>query len=504
LNKIVQSRRAFLRAGAAVGTASLSLSFPHIALAQNAAPAVHTGNRNLEALARSFKGRIIQPGEAGYSVAALPNNMRWSDVKPAVIAQCENENDVRLALDWARGTRTHFAVRSGGHNYAGFSTTHGMLINVRPMNAIRLNTKDGTVTIGAGANNQDMADAMRGTNWSVPSGRCPTVGFSGLVLGGGWGFAATHSGLTCDSLLASDVILPNGKTVTTSSDGEFRELFWGLCGGGGGNFGINTSFTFRLHEVHNVTIFNMAWAAQKLPEIWMMLQKLQLEYPTQISTRIAINANSVQPNLSLSNLKITLLGQYFGPEAQLNAILQPVIQFARPERQDIREMSYWQARDYLITDDPHGKYDLRSNYIENYLSEEGIDTMFKWQARWPGSSIPPTGLALQLAMGGKVKDRAASDTAYVHRNANFAFSVKTEWSATDSKDQIERQLDWLTGYYEEMQKYLLPQCYVNFPSEGVSSPVEKYYGTNLQRLKNIKREVDPENIFNFSQSIPLV
>jgi hypothetical protein len=503
LGKMIGSRRALLQMSAAAAAAACTPRLPHSVFAQTTSPAILHGNNSLEALGRSFRGRIIQPGESGYAAAAMPNNIRWSDVKPAIIAQCADEGDVRLALDWARTTRTPFAVRSGGHNYAGFSSTHGMLINLRSMNSIRLNPEDGTVTIAAGVNNQDMADTLRGTNWSVPTGRCPTVGTSGLVLGGGWGFAATHHGLTCDSLLASDVVLSDGNTVTASSDGEFSELFWGLCGGGGGNFGINTSFTFRLHDVRNVTIFNITWRSRNLAEIWMMLQKMQLSHPTDISTRVALISDSVQANLPQADLSISLLGQFFGPERQLTEILNPIIDFSPPERQEIREVSYWQARDYLIADDPYGKYALRSNYIQNYISEQAIDTILKWQLRWPGSSMAPTGLATQLAMGGKVGDRSVSDTAYVHRNANFLFTIKTAWRPTDSEDQIGRQLDWLADYYEDMQKHLSPQVYVNFPSEGISSPLQRYYGVNLERLKQLKSQVDPENIFKFPHSIPL-
>ena len=266
---------------------------------------------------------------------------------------------------------------------------------------------------------------------------------------------------------------------------------------------MNTSFTFRLHEMNDVTVFNVLWLGKNQVELWMGLQKIQLSHPTQISMRMALGSEETRPNPLLSQIGVGVLGQYFGPKEQLVEILQPLLDLAQPIRKDIRSMNYWQARDYLITDDPHGLYDVRSNYVADHLSEDAIQNMLQWAVRWPGSSTPPSNLATQLAMGGKVRERAASDTAYVHRNSNFVFFIKTDWSPADSEEEIRRLHDWQSDYYEDMQKYLLPQTYVNFPSEDISSALVKYYGENLPRLKKIKQKIDPENIFRFPQSIPL-
>jgi FAD/FMN-containing dehydrogenase len=186
----------------------------------------------------------------------------------------------------ASGCILPFAIRSGGHNYAGFSTTRGLLIDVRSMNKVSPDLDQETVTIQCGANNQNMADALNNTNFAVPSGRCPTVGASGLVLGGGWGFSATHAGLTCDSLIATDIVLANGRKVTAKSGGETDDLFWALRGGGGGNFGVNTSFTFSLRDVKEpVTIFNIVWPGEQQVRMLGMLQKIQNDNARQISTR---------------------------------------------------------------------------------------------------------------------------------------------------------------------------------------------------------------------------
>lgn len=498
------SRRKFLLAS---GAATLAGGISPIGRAKTKAaapgPNLHLGPSHLEALKRSFTGRIIQPGEAGYHMAAYPNNARWADVLPQVIAECATPRDVQLALDWARNARVPFAVRSGGHNYAGFSTTRGMLINVRPMNGIQLRPKEGTVTVAAGANNQDLANALSGTDWSVPTGRCPTVGAAGLVLGGGWGFAATRSGLTCDSLVSSEVVLPNGQLVTASPGGDHADLFWGLCGGGGGNFGINTSFTFRLHDVREVTLFNLVWPSRKQIELLLLLQKIQLDHPTSISTRTKAHPESPGAQPLREQLRVATLGQFFGSRQDLLEILQPALDLVQPVKQDIRQMSYWQARDYLITDDPNGLYDIRSGYVADHLGAAALETMLTWMTRWPGGAALPENMGILFAIGGKVRARGIADTAYAHRNANFLFQAEAAWKPVDRDEVVHRQQAWLSAYYEEMQKYLLPQSYVNFPSRDIPGAIEKYYGPNLPRLKQLKRKIDPENSFRFEQSIPL-
>ncbi len=498
------SRRRFIQSSASLGLAGALASPALNVWAEQQAPAFHRGSYNLEALRRSLSGRLILPGEIGYMMAAYPNNARWAEVLPKAVAMCATARDVQRCIEWANLSRMPFAIRSGGHNYAGFSTTRGLLIDVKAINQIEINAKDGTVKVYAGANNQNMADSLSGTDWAVPSGRCPTVGAAGLVLGGGWGFAATHAGLTCDSLVASELVLANGKLVTATADNEYSDLFWGLCGGGGGNFGVNTSFTFKLHDVqHDVTIFNLLWPGQKQVELLLALQKIQLDHATSISTRTKAYPERAGAHPKWSELQVATLGQYFGPKEQLIEILRPVLELVKPIKQDIRQMRYWQARDYLITDDPNGMYDIRSGYVADSLQGEALENMLKWMTRWPGGSLLPENMGILFAIGGAVRNRAADATAYVHRNANFIFEMECAWAPIDKPEVIQRQQAWLTDYYRDMQRFLLAQSYVNFPSRDLPQAVQKYYGTNLPRLSQLKRKYDASNLFHFEQSIPL-
>jgi hypothetical protein len=491
-------RRRFLKAAAAFGAASaIEARAPAFAK-----PAIHTF-RNLEALRRKLTGRLIEPGEMGYLMAAYPNNMRYADVLPKFIARCATDGDVRLCVEWARDAKIEFAIRSGGHNYAGFSTTRGLLIDLKSMNKVSANLDKGTVTIQGGANNQNMADVLSGTDFAVPSGRCPTVGASGLVLGGGWGFSATHAGLTCDSLIETDVVLADGRQVTAKDEGETKGLFWALRGGGGGNFGVNTSFTFNLIDVKDdVTIFNIVWPAQKQVEMLATLQKIQNDDATQISTRTKAFPDSPGANPRRDQLRVTTLGQFFGPIEKAREVLAPALSMVAPIKADIRQMRYWQARDYLITDDPNGMYDLRSSYVAETLSSDGLDRMLYWMTKWPGGSLVQENMGILFAIGGRVRDKKPDDTAYVHRNANYIFEMEASWSPLDTPEIVDRQRGWLTEYFADMQKFLLPQSYVNFPSRELRDWAQAYYGSNLQTLRGIKSIYDRGNLFRFQQSIP--
>ncbi|WP_338845290.1 FAD-dependent oxidoreductase [Massilia sp. W12] len=502
------TRRRFLQTGAVLGAAGAAGAIGVLPEAQAKtpakAPAFHRGLGNLDALRKTLHGRLILPGEMGYMMAAYPNNARWADVLPFAIVMCADAHDVQFAIRWARDLQLPFAIRSGGHNYAGFSTTRGLLIDVKAMNGIRLDPKNGTVTIAAGVNNQNMADAMSGTDFAVPSGRCPTVGAAGLVLGGGWGFAATHAGLTCDSLVASEIVLASGKLVTATPENEYKDLFWGLCGGGGGNFGVNTSFTFQLHDVRDdVTIFNLLWPGEKQVEMLLLLQKIQLDNATTISTRTKAYPERAGAHPKMGELQVATLGQFFGPKEKLMEILRPALELVKPIKMDIRQMRYWQARDYLITDDPTGMYDIRSSYVESSLGGEALENMLKWMTKWPGGSLLPENMGILFAIGGKVKARAPDATAYVHRNANFIFEMECAWAPIDKGDVVRRQQAWLSDYYNDMQRFVLKQSYVNFPCRDIPHAIEKYYAGNLKRLKEIKRKYDPLNTFRFEQSIPL-
>ncbi len=501
------SRRRLFQSGAAAAAGAALGSRMSVAAALEAPQA-----GGLDALARDLRatrdkhdqpGRLIRPGEPGFLVAAWPNNGRWADVSPLAIAMCTTDKAVQACIAWARQERRPFAIRCGGHNYAGFSTTPGLLIDVKPMSDIVIDPKTGLVTIGAGANNQDMADAFRSSGLAVASGRCPTVGISGLTLGGGWGFAATRYGLTCDALRATEAITADGRLRrATERVGEDDRLFWAARGGGGGNFAVHTSFTFQAHEVGNVTVFNIVWPAVQQIELMLDLQEIQLAHPELISTRSKM-APANAGKVTRDALHVQTLGQFFGPPKDLLDLLAKPLGRVTPMVCEINGMNYWAARDYLVTDDPIGLYDIRSSYVKGQLGGEGLKRMIEWMERWPGGSLRQDNMGILFAAGGKVKEVGTKATAYVHRQSDFIVEMEASWSPLDTPEVVRAQQRWLTDYFRDMQDFVQKESYVNFPSRDLPNWLNAYYGENVGDLQKVKLQYDPDNIFKFPQSIPL-
>jgi hypothetical protein len=290
--------------------------------------------------------------------------------------------------------------------------------------------------------------------------------------------------------------------VTAKDEGETKDLFWALRGGGGGNFGVNTSFTFNLVDVKDdVTIFNIVWPAQKQVELLATLQDIQNKHAKEISTRTKAFPDSPGANPRRDQLRVTTLGQFFGPIERAREVLGSVLEMVTPIKADIRQMRYWQARDYLITDDPNGMYDLRSSYVAETLSTDGLDRMLDWMTKWPGGSLVQENMGILFAIGGKVRDKKPDDMAYVHRNANYIFEMEASWSPLDTPEIVDRQQDWLKQYFADMRDFVLPQSYVNFPNRDLPNWEHAYYGDHLKPLREIKTKYDRENLFNFPQSI---
>jgi hypothetical protein len=341
---------------------------------------------------------------------------------------------------------------------------------------------------------------LRAHPLAIPSGRCPTVGTSGLVLGGGWGFSATKAGLVCDSLVATDVVLADAKGVTL---GGSDELFWAVRGGGGGNFGVHTSFTFRLHDVRDVTTFNIVWPPGKQVELLSALQAIQLANAKTISTRSKARPIGAGPRPGRDRLVVETIGLYWGNAKDLREILAPVFAVAAPKVADIHEVDYWRARDYLLTDDPVGMYDIKCNYVQRALGEDALDAMLTWMTRWPGGSLRQDNMGILFAIGGAVKDVPYDGTAYVHRDSNYILEMEASWAPIDGDAVLRAQREWLASYHSDMQRFVQPASYVNFPDRDLKDYARAYYGRNLERLSQIKTRYDGTNLFKFAQSIPL-
>ena len=448
-------------------------------------------------LANRLEGRLVRPGETGYARLHAPSNLRY-DVKPAGIALCAGPEDVRQSILWSRDHDLPAVARAGGHSYSGYSSTHGLLVDVRRMHDVDVNRKDGTATIAPGAINTEIYDGLQPYGVAFSAGRCPTVAVSGLTLGGGFGFSSRKLGLSADALVETQLATADGQ-ILVCSEKENQDLFWACRGGGGGNFGINTSFTFRTWPVDFVTLYDLSWDWSEAAKVISKLQEVVTQAPDEWSMRIGIGTSGPPGK---TEPKIEALGQFFGPKGELVSILDPVLSAAKPRKQLIAKRTFWQAKTYLYDTTPVGRYAVKSNYVAQPFPAEGIDVLLHSVERWPGSSNSDGGGIALFAWGGAMGRVAPEETAFVHRQARFLMAYDTAWGPHDSQAIVRANLDWLHGLAADIAPYVTPQAYQNFIDRSLVDWEHAYYEQNFARLVRIKKQVDPDNFFHFKQSIP--
>ena len=456
-------------------------------------------------LARSLRGDVIVRGAPGYNAARVLYNTRFDAVKPQAIVFCESVTDVQRTVRWARKHGVHIVPRSGGHSYAGYSTTSGVVVDVSRIDALSL-TADNRAAIGAGARLIDVYAALAQRGRTVPAGTCPTVGIGGLAQGGGVGFSARRFGLTCDNLLEATVVLADG-TAARASANHHSDLYWALRGGGGGNFGIVTRLVFATHPADDVVTYSLAWPWTDAKRVVTAWQKLAPAAPDGLFCVLNLNAvggSSASPN-------ITSAGQFYGDEAHLRSLLQPLVDAGTPTRFTTKSRTYmsaalmWAGCSADIAEchlQPQGNlsrstFAAKSSYANRPLTAAGIEALVgQIEARRASGSGP--GIVLLDSYGGAINRVAKNATAFVHRDALCSLQYLAYW---DTHAAAAPNIAWLRRSYAAMRPYVSPFAYQNYIDPDLRHWPHAYYGSNLARLQRIKRRYDPDNLFHSRQSI---
>ena len=249
------------------------------------------------ALERSLSGPLVRPGNSSYATATQLFNPAVSSATPQGIAYCASPADVATCLLFVQDHPLQFAVRSGGHSYGGYSTSDGLVIDVTRQASVQLNSSADTATVGAGAHLVDIYGTLGAAGVALPGGSCPTVGIAGLTLGGGLGVVDRRFGLTCDNLLSATVVLASGDVVTCSAT-EDPDLFWALRGGGGGNFGVVTEFTFQVHPIGSLGLFTLVWPWSQAAEV---IQRVAEMGPERLERHLVELPTTQQPEHAFWN-----------------------------------------------------------------------------------------------------------------------------------------------------------------------------------------------------------
>ncbi len=469
------------------------------------------------ALARSLHGTLIRPDNSQYPVAHQLFNPRFDGILPAAIASCVSLADVQTCLAFVQRFGLPFTPRSGGHSYAGYSTTTGLVVDITSMNAVKVNAGTGVATIGAGARLIDVYAALAQQGFSLPAGSCPTVGIAGLTLGGGVGVLDRKFGLTCDNLLSAQIILANGRVLTCDAS-HHSDLFWALRGGGGGNFGVVTSFTFQAHAVSSLSLFTLYWPWRSAADVVAAWQNWAPQAPDELWSNCVLQSTSHKG----SNPIVLVNGVYVGGVTPLSSLLQQLTRHipAAPTSSYVSSASLLDTmlteagcygktveQCHLPSQNPQGQlvrgtFSVKSDYFTKPLPRSGINVLVSAVAQCQASSIlGVNGIGLD-AFGGAINRVPSEATAFVHRNALFSAQYSANWNASDPASVAAANQTWLANTWQAMRPYASGGAYVNYIDPNLPNWQQAYYGANLPRLQQVKAIYDPGNLFHFAQSIP--
>ncbi len=469
-------------------------------------------------LARSLQGTLVRPGDEQYTIAHQLFSTRFDNILSSAIAYCASLSDVQRCLAFARRFGLPFAARAGGHSYAGYSTSTGLVIDVTRMNAVIVNAGTSTATIGAGARLIDVYNTVTQYGLILPAGSCPTVGISGLTLGGGVGVLSRKYGLTCDNLLSAQIITADGNMLTCEANNN-ADLFWALRGGGGGNFGIVTSFVLQLHPVAALTLFTLDWpwsAAANVVDAWQ-------NWVSQAPDELWSNCLLLSTNDTSSTPIVRVNGVYVGNAGPLNPLLNQLVTRVGSApagnyvfTDSLLETMMVEAGCYgisvaachLPSQNPQGQLSrdtsgAKSDYFTNLLPRQGIQVLVNEMSRRQSSSILGAGGIGLDSYGGAINRIAPDATAFIHRDAQFSAQYTANWKADAQDSVITANYSWLNDLWQRMRPYASGAAYQNYVDPDLSNWQQAYYGANLPRLQQIKASYDPGDFFHFAQSIPL-
>ncbi|MFD3382172.1 MULTISPECIES: FAD-binding oxidoreductase [unclassified Streptomyces] len=465
----------------------------------------------LKALARDLDGPLVRPGEANWAAARQLYNTRFDSLRPTAVAYVAHAEDIRTTLAYARSRSVPVSIRNGGHSYAGWSSGDGRLIlDISKLSKVRASGNE--AVIGAGAKLIDVYRTLAAKGVTIPAGSCPTVGVSGLTLGGGHGVVSRAYGLTCDSLTQATLITAAGKQLTASAT-ENEDLFWALRGAGNGNFGVVTELRFRTHPAPQGVAAFMSWPWSRAAAVLGAWQEWGPDQPDEIWSSCHFeNAAGGTPTVSVSAFSLGTYGELQNAVDRLADRIGASARSVSLKRRSYEESMEVYAGCSAFPDDaqchlpgatpgrsPQGAlgretYAGRSDFFDRSISAAGIQTLLAQISGVRGG----TGSIALTALGGAINRIDPTATAFVHRRSRMLAQYIAAWrpgtSATTSTT-------WLTQAHTAMKPHASGAAYQNYTDPTLPNWRQAYYGEAAPRLKTLKRKYDPETFFKFPQSL---
>ncbi len=443
-----------------------------------------------------FRGRTVEPGDTNYDeIRALYNGM--IDKRPRLIAQCVDTADVVKAVQFGRDQGLLIAVRGCGHNGPGLgSCDDGLLVDLSAMKGIFVDPASATVRAQPGCSQGDLDHATHAYGLAVPAGVVSTTGISGLTLGGGHGHLSRLHGLTVDNLLETEVVLADGRVVTANIN-QNEDLFWALRGGGG-NFGVVTSFLFQAHPVKNVYAGPIFWDISEARQIMAWYRDFLPTAPRQLGMFLGLEripALPLIPEELWNRPVVDLVSCYNGPEDEGIEVMRQVREsLPEPLLDGMMQMPYPMWQSVLDSVLPEGlQWYWKGDFVKE-LSDEAIETHLEHAARLP------EGLSLMhlYPINGAVHDTASDAMAWSCRDSTWSMVIA---GIDPDPENAEAVTQWARNYWEAVHPFNAGGAYINFMMEEGDQRVQATYGPNYPRLAKIKAKYDPENLFRVNQNI---
>ncbi len=435
-------------------------------------------------------GRVVTPDDPYYHELRQVYN-RAINKFPLAIVFCQNETDVSNAVLWSRSHHVSLRIRNGGHNYEGYSTGNDILdIDLSEMNQLTIDETAHLLTVQGGVTNKQVYEFVSSMGYPFPGGTCPSVGVGGYALGGGWGLSCRYLGLGCDNLTQLRMINYEGVTLTANNE-ENPDLFWALRGGGGGNFGVVVSMTFRLpKKISKVTLIDIRYPEADKEKQSSFIQAWQywLADADPRITMVSRIFNSLEEGLGIVGR-----GIFYGPPEAALGIIHPLLRLGGV-KYTLKYLTFLEAVN-IIGDfyPPYEAFQSTSRFVlRDFTDCESCRLAGMISERPEGSSYAALSF---YALGGKVSEVDPDATAFYYRNAKYITWLNTvfEGCKCDNSAWIAERFCYL--------KSITEGAYVNFPYDALPRYLEEYYGSHVFRLKVVKKHYDPYNVFSFPQGI---
>lgn len=451
------------------------------------------------ALARAIAGEVVLPDSPAYDAVRRPAVARFEAIRPQAVARCRTAADVAETLSFAQRSGLRTAIRSGGHCFAGHSSTRGLLIDVTPMCGVTVS--GGVARIGAGARLGAVYDALSGHGRTIPAGCGASVGIAGLTLGGGLGILGRTHGLTCDSLRAAEIVLADGRSVECDED-RHPELFWALRGAGAGHFGVVTGLVFDTLPAPEMTRLRLTWPhtqAAAVVEVW---QAWAPAAPRELAASLLLTASADVDEPPAVCVSGAMLGIESDAVGQLEALVGRV--GADPVSAEHAQAPHREIKDQLATRDAGGDHDdghaySRSEFFSRRLPPAAVAALVRHLVE---RRVPGQGRELDFTpWAGAYNDVPADATAFAHRRARFLLKHTVVVGADAAPATHEAARRWLAQSFLHARPWGSGRVYPNFPDADLEHPGRAYYAANLPRLRRVKATYDPHERFRSPQPL---